>query len=95
MPIFTQNSLQYTKRVSDEIVFPHVISMEVPYRLVMIFDGDGQTVPKFPKCQVCNVFTIYISKKKLEIKLTFYMEINIKVSYKFISKLWATKLPAS
>ena len=32
--------------------------MKVPYKLVMIFDGDGQTFPKFPKCQVCNVFTI-------------------------------------
>ena len=25
----------------------------------MIFDGDGQTFSKFPKLQVCNVFTIH------------------------------------
>ena len=28
----------------------------------MIFDGDDQAFPKFPKLQVCNVFTI--SQKK-------------------------------
>ena len=31
--------------------------MKVPYKLVMIFDGDGQIFPNFLKCQVCNVFT--------------------------------------
>ena len=43
-----------------------------------IFDGYGQAFPKFPKKQICNVFTI--SLKKLEMKLTFLMQINIKVS---------------
>ena len=43
-----------------------------------IFDGYGQTFLKFPKKQVCNVFTI--SLKKSEMKLTFLMQIKIKVS---------------
>ena len=29
-----------------------------------IFDGYGQALPKFPKKQACNVFTIFL--KKLE-----------------------------
>ena len=32
-------------------------------------------------------------KKKLEIKLIFCMQINIKVFYKLISTLWASKFP--
>ena len=41
----------------------------------MIFDGDGQTFPKFPK-HLYNV-----SKNNLEMKLFFYMQINIKISW--------------
>ena len=53
--------------------------MKACFKLILIiFDGYGQTFPKFPKKQVCNVFTI--SLKKLEMKLTFLMQINIKVS---------------
>ena len=49
------------------------------YELILrFFDGHGQAFPQFPKKQVCNVFTI--SLKKLEMKLTFLMQINIKVS---------------
>ena len=33
--------------------------------------------------------------KKLGIMLIFYMQINIKVSYVFISTLWASKFPIS
>ena len=56
------------------------ISKKTGYKLILrFFDGYGQAFPKFPKKQVCNVFTI--SLKKLEMKLTFLMQINIKVSY--------------
>ena len=34
-----------------------------------------------------------ISKKKLEMKLIFCMQINIKVSCKLISTLWASRFP--
>ena len=53
-------SLQYIKKeVSDEIDFLHVDKHESSLQIdSMIFDGDGQTFPKFPKYQVCNVFTI-------------------------------------
>ena len=53
--------------------------MKACYKLILrFFDGYGLVFPKFPKKQVCNVITI--SLKKLEIKLTFLMQINIKVS---------------
>ena len=54
------------------------ISMKACYKLIVrFFDGYGQAFPKFPKKQVCNVFTISL-KKKIEMKLTFLMQINIK-----------------
>ena len=57
-------SLQYIKKeVSYEIGFPHVATTNWYY---VIFDGDVQTFPKFPKYQVCNVFTIspYTSERR-------------------------------
>ena len=62
-----------------QLIFYMQISMKACYKLILrFFDGYGQAFPKSPKKQVCNVFTI--SLKKLEIKLTFLMQINIKVS---------------
>ena len=50
-------SLQYTKKeVSDEIYCLHLDKHESSLKIDTIFDGDGQTFPKFPKYQVCNVF---------------------------------------
>ena len=55
------------------------ISLKDCYKLILrFFDGYGQAFPKFSKKHVCNVFAI--SLKKLEMKLTFLMQINIKVS---------------
>ena len=51
----------------------------------MIFDGDGQAFPKFPKWQVSNVFPI--SLKKLKMNLIFCMQVNVKVSFNLISTL--------
>ena len=60
-------------------IFYMQISMKACYKLILtFFDGYGQAFPKFPKKQVCNVFTTPI--KKLEMKLIFLMKINIKVS---------------
>ena len=65
--------------MSDAVDFYMKISMKACYKLILrFFDEYGQVFPKFPKKQVCNVFTI--SLKKLEMKLTFLMQINIKVS---------------
>ena len=52
-------SLQYIqKKVNDNIDFLHVDKHESsPQINTMIFDGHGQTFPKFQKHQVCNVFT--------------------------------------
>ena len=54
-------SLQYLKKeVSDEVDFLHADKHESFLQIdTVIFDGDGQTLPKFRKLQVCNVFTIF------------------------------------
>ena len=42
----------------------------------IIFDGDGQSIPKVPK--IVSLQCLYnISEKKLEIKLIFRMHMNI------------------
>ena len=53
-------SFQYLKKeVSDEVDFLHADKHESFLQIdTMIFDGDGQAFPKFPKLQVYNVFTI-------------------------------------
>ena len=62
-----------------QLIFSMQISMKTCAKLILrFFDGYGQAFPKFPKTQVCNVFTIPL--KKLEMKVTFLMQINIKVS---------------
>ena len=65
--------------MSGAVDFLHADKDESLLQIMLrLFDGYGQAFPKFPKKQVCNVFTI--SLKKLEMKLTFLMQINIKVS---------------
>ena len=53
-------SFQYIKsKVNDEMDFLHVDKHESSLQIVtMIFDGDGQAFPKFPKKQFCNAFII-------------------------------------
>ena len=54
--------------MSDEVDFLHAHKHESFQQIdTLIFDGDGEAFPKFPKYQVCNVFSI--SKEKLEMKL--------------------------
>ena len=68
-----------------------LMSMKASYKLILrFFDGYSQAFPKFPRYQLCNAFTISL-KKKLEMKLTFFIKINIKFSYQLISALWASK----
>ena len=48
-----------------QLIFYRQICMKACYKLILrFFDGYGQALLKFPKKQVCNVFTI--SLKKLE-----------------------------
>ena len=60
--------------VRKNVDFLHTDNMKVYENFLqmgtMIFSGDGQAFPKFPKHQVYNVFTIS-QKKKLEMKLIF------------------------
>ena len=53
-------SLQYFKKeVCDEVNFFHAEKNESFLQIdTMIFNGDGQTFPKFPKQQDFDVFTI-------------------------------------
>ena len=53
-------SLQYLqKQVSDRVDLLHAYKHESFIQIdTMIFDGDGPAFAKFPKQQVCNVFTI-------------------------------------
>ena len=80
----TQNSkfaisLHVKKEVSGAVDFYMQISMKACYKLMLrFFYGCGQAFPKFPKKQVCNVFKISLTK--IEMKLTFLMQINNKVS---------------
>ena len=68
--LFLYNMLR--KKWVMQLIFYMQISMKACYKLILrFFDGYGQAFPKFPKKQVCNVFTI--SLKKLEMKLTFLM----------------------
>ena len=45
--------------MNDEVDFLHADRDENTLQTdTMIFDGDGQAFPKFPREQVCNIFTI-------------------------------------
>ena len=75
--LFLYNMLR--KKWVMQLIFYMQISMKACCKLILIyFDGHAQAFPKFPKKQVCNVFLI--SLKKLGMKLTFLIKINIKVS---------------
>ena len=76
--LFLCNMLR--KKWAMQLIFYMQISMKGCYKLILrYFYGYGQAFAKFPKKQICNVFTI--SLKKLEIKLTFLIQINIPNSF--------------
>ena len=75
--LFLHNILR--KKWVIQLIFYMEISTKTCYKLIpRFFHGHSQAFPKFPKKKVCNIFTI--SVKKLEISLTFSMQIKIKVS---------------
>ena len=86
-------SLQYLKKeLSDEVDFLHADKHEILLQIdSMILMG----IVKHSQSSQNSMFTMSlcnISKNKLKMKLVFCMEINIKVSEKFISTLWASFL---
>ena len=86
-------SLQYLKKeLSDEVDFLHADKHESLLQIdSMILMG----IVKHSQSSQHSMFTMSlcnISKNKLKMKLVFCMEINIKVSEKFISTLWVSFL---
>ena len=87
-------SLQHVKKeVSDAVDFLHADKHEsLPQIQTKIFWWGWSSIPKVTKIASLQCF-YNISKKMLEMKLIFWMQINIKVFYKLISTLWASKFP--
>ena len=74
------------------LIFCMHISMKVSYRLILWFLIG---MVKYSQSSENSKFAMFlnISKKKLEMKLIFRMQINIKISCKLISTLWASSFP--
>ena len=85
-------SLQHLKKeVSDTVDFLHADKHE---SLLQIDTMILMETVKYSQSSQNRKFAMSLQylKKKLELKLTFCMQINIKVSYKLISTLWASKI---
>ena len=77
--------------MSDEVDFLHAGKYESLLQIDSN-DFDGSSIPRVPS--IASLQCLYnISKKKLKMKLIFWIQINIKVSQKFISTLWVSKFP--
>ena len=84
--------MQYLKKdVSDEVGFLHAGKheslLQIDTRVLM--GQEWSSIPKVPK--IVLVLLYNISKKELEMKLIFYLYINIKVSCKVIQSLFLSK----
>ena len=92
-------SLQNIKKeMGDEIGFLHVDKEKnFLQNDTMIFDADKRLWSNIPKvAQISGLQCLYnISKNKSDMTLIFNMQKDIKVSYKFISILLASKFPTS
>ena len=74
-----------------QLIFCMKISMNTCFKLSLWFWWRWSSIPKVSK--VASLQCLYnITKTKLEMKLTFCMQINIKVSYKLISTLWTSTI---
>ena len=64
--LFLYNILR--KKWVMQLIFYMQISMTACYKLILrFFDGYGQAFPKFPKMNICNVFTISLKKVRDEV----------------------------
>ena len=60
--------------------------------MILLFWWGWSSISKVLK--IASLWYLYnMSKKKLEMKMIFCMQINIRVVYKSISTLWAPKFP--
>ena len=85
-------SLQY-EWVNDEVDFLHADKHESSCKLMIWFlMGMVKHTQSFQNSKFAMSLQ-YLKKKTSEMKLIFCMQINIKVSCKLISTLWASKLP--
>ena len=84
-------SLQHLKReVSDAVDFLHADKHE---SLLQIDTMISMKMVKYSQCSQNSKFASSLQYlKKEEMKLTFCMQINIKVSYKLSSKPWTSKI---
>ena len=74
--------------MSNEVDFLHADKHESLLQIdTMILMGrEWSSIPKVPK--IASLQCLYnISKKKLEMKMIFWMQINIEVSYRPVSTL--------
>ena len=64
--LFLYNILR--KKWVMQLIFYMQISMTACYKLILrFFDGYGQAFPKFPKMNICNVFTISLKNVRDEV----------------------------
>ena len=79
--------------MSNAVDFTHADKYESLLQIdTNIFWWRWSSIPKV--CKIASLQCLNnILKEKLEMKLTFWMQMNIKVSYKLISTLWASKYP--
>ena len=84
-------SLQHVKReVSDAVNILHADKHESLLQIdTKIFRWVRSSIPKVPK--KASLQCLYNIPKKLEMKLSLVMQINIKVFQQLISTLWASK----
>ena len=84
-------SLQHLKKeVSDAVDLSHANKHE---SLLQFDTVISMEMAKYSRSSQISKFTVSLQylKKNVQMKLTFYMQINIKVPYKLISTLGASK----
>ena len=75
-----------------KLIFYIQLSVEVSYKLMLWFMMG--MVKQSQSSQISKFVCLYnISKNILQVKFTFFMQTNIKVSYKLISTLLASEFP--
>ena len=88
-------SFQYLKKeVSDEVDFLHAYKHERLLQIDTMILMGSSSIPKVSKMASLQCLC-KISKKKLDMKLIFCMQMNIKILYKLISTLRKSMFPTS
>ena len=86
--LFLRNILR--KKLVMKFIFACRYACKFPTNWYYDFNWGSSSILKVPK--MASLQCLHnISEKKLEMKLISCMQINIKVSYKLISALWASR----